>query len=383
MPAAVPRYDLDPDPERPLRIGLVSPDFCEHPVARFVLPFVEAADRDAIHYVAFAQQGWSDEVTERLRTEMAEWYEIQRLSDPDAARLVREQKIDILVDLAGHTANGRLGLFMQRPAPIQASYLGYPGTTGLTSIRYRMTDGWADPTGKTEPYHTEELIRLPQGFLCFAPPPDAPDVVDPPVLRNGFVTFGSFNNLAKLSARTIALWARVLTTVPGARLMLKSRPLGDAKTRARILKRFAEAGIPPDRLELRGRVDGHAAHLAAYGEVDIALDTVPYNGTTTSCEALYMGVPMVGLAGPSHVTRVGVSILSSCGLGKLVGKTEDDYVAIAAALAQSNDRLVQLREAIRPAMLESSLTDRVGFARRIEAVWRVLWRRHLKAEAEH
>lgn len=382
LPAAIPPYDLDRDTDRPLRIGLVSPDFCEHPVARFLLPLLENADRESVQYVGFAQQGWSDGVTEKLRQAMSEWHEVQRLSDADAAQLIRNAKIDILVDLAGHTANTRLGIFLQRPAPIQASYLGYPGTTGLSSIQYRLTDAWADPPGKTEQFHAEELVRIPQGFLCFAPPAEGPDVVEPPVLRNGYVTFGSFNNLSKLSARTIALWARILEAVPTARLLLKSRPLGDQRTRSRISKRFADAGVSPERLELRGRVDTYAGHLAAYGDVDVALDTVPYNGTTTSCEALYMGVPMVGLAGLSHVTRVGVSVLSACGLGKLIGRTEDDYVAIAAALSENNDRLIQLREAIRPAMLEASLTDGIGFSRRMEAVWRELWRRYLAKEGD-
>ncbi len=382
LPAAVRRHDLDRDPDRPLRVGLVSPDFCQHPVARFLLPILAGADRESVDYIAFAQQGWSDEMTDALKVEVSEWHEIQLLGDEAAAALVRDRKVDILVDLAGHTANTRLGVFMRRPAPVQATYLGYPGTTGLTSIQYRLTDAWADPPEKTDRYHTEELVRIPRGFLCFEPPADAPEVVEPPVLRNGHVTFGSFNNMAKLSGRSIALWARVLEAVPGSRLFLKSRPLGDPLTRSRIEKRFAAAGVAADRLILRGRVDGYAGHLAAYGEVDIALDTVPYNGTTTSCEALYMGVPMVGLAGLSHVTRVGVSILSACGLAKLIGRTEDDYVAIAAALAENNERLVQLREAIRPAMLEAPLTDRAGFCRRIEGVWRELWRRHVTEETD-
>jgi predicted O-linked N-acetylglucosamine transferase (SPINDLY family) len=374
LPAAAKRPAVTPEPGRSLRVGLVSPDFCQHPVASFLLPLLRGADRNRMTLHAFAQLGARDDVTDAVRRAADGWHEIQRLNAVDAAALIRREKIDILIDLAGHTSGNRLDIFMQRPAPVQATWLGYPGTTGLRSIQYRLTDAWADPPGQTERFHTEDLLRLPRGFLCFDPPGDAPAVGPLPAERNGHVTFGSFNNLVKLNEPLIALWARVLDAVPGARLTVKSRPLGDEATRERVARLFEAAGVGADRVSLLGRIESPAGHLDAYNGIDIGLDTHPYNGTTTTCEALWMGVPVVTRTGASHVSRVSTSILNAIGRRELAASDADRYVALAAELAGDLPRLAALRAGLRDQMAEAPLTDARGFARDFEAVLRKAWR---------
>jgi predicted O-linked N-acetylglucosamine transferase (SPINDLY family) len=240
---------------------------------------------------------------------------------------------------------------------------------------YRLTDDIADPQGTGDALHSETLTRLPNGFLCFAPAVDAPAVADPPAPANGHVTFGSFNNLSKVRAGTVVLWARILARVPGARLLLKGRALANETARQRIQSLFADAGIDAARLEFDAWIDSRQGHLGAYGRVDIGLDPFPYNGTTTTCEALWMGVPVIVLRGDRHAGRVGASILNRIGLAALIADTPDDYVTAAVSLASDTERLAQLRRALRATMAASPLCDATAFSRDMEAAYRQMWHR--------
>lgn len=364
----------EPDPDRVLRIGYVSPDFREHSVARFLAPLLRAHDRSRVVVYSYADIAQADGVTERLKGLSDHWREIRGWSDEELARRIDEDAIDILIDLAGHTAGSRLRAFSLRPAPIQGTYLGYPNTTGLAEIDFRLTDAWADPPGMTESFYTEELERLPGGFLCFEPPESAPPVRPRPSRREGEVVFGSFNNPAKLGPPVLRTWGRILRELPGARLVLKSRGFGDAATRKRFLARFEAAGIAPRRLELIEHTATVQEHLGLYNVVDIALDPFPYHGTTTTCEALWMGVPVVSLAGRVHAARVGVSLLSRVGLDELVATDEDEYVGLALALAAAPERLRALHRTLRERTAGSPLCDHGAVAREVEAVYRRRWR---------
>ncbi len=302
---------------------------------------------------------------------LARWRAIHGWRDHEVAERVRRDGIDILVDLAGHTANNRLGVFAQRAAPVQISYLGYPDTTGLPTIDYRLTDAVADPDGADAGY-AERLYRLPDGFLCYEPPADAPAVTARPGALRGTITFASFNNLAKVNDAVVDAWARILAGVPGSRLLLKNRALGDAGVRERCAGMFAARGIGPERLEMTGWTADQHSHLALYGEVDIALDTFPYNGTTTSCEALWMGVPVVTLAGDHHVGRVGRSLLGRIGLEALCAADPADYVDLAIRLAARPDKLDALRANLRP-LMRVRLCDALAFTRTLEAAYRAIY----------
>ena len=247
-------------------------------------------------------------------------------------------------------------------------------TTGLSAIDYRITDDLADPPGMTESFYSEKLLRLPAPFLCYQPPEVAPDVVEPPVLRNGCITFGSFNKAAKTGPETIALWAAVLRALPTSKLIMKSRGLASEGSRRRIIDAFASNGVNEDRLRLIEAEQPLAAHLAMYGKIDIALDTFPYHGTTTTCEAMWMGVPVITRAGQTHVSRVGVSLLSSVGLSDLVTDADEQFVAKAVSLAWKGQELTDLRAGLRGRMQSSTLCDQSGFTRRFERALRAAWK---------
>ncbi len=369
------------DPERVLRVGYVSGDLNTHSVAYFFEPVLEARDRNAFHVTCYASSFGDDATTERLRTLSDAWRNIAPLSDDEADALIRSDRIDILVDLSGHTGRNRLSLFARRVAPIQVTYLGYPNTTGLSTMDYRFTDAWADPVGRTDALHTETLVRLDGGFLCYRPPEDAPPVTEPPVLASGRITFGSFNALAKINAALIARWAAILAGVPGSRLMLKTGPLADAEARSSIRSLFARSGIAPERIDLSGWTGNIPTHLARYGDIDIALDTFPYNGTTTTCEALWMGVPVVSQAGQVHASRVGASLLSQIGLDALIASSPEAYVQTAIDLAHDIPRLRDMRSALRARMASSPLMDSARIARAVDSAYRTMWRQHCVALA--
>jgi protein O-GlcNAc transferase len=363
----------DRDPDRRLRVGYVSSDLRRHSVAYFLEPILEHHDKGAFEVFAYANMAGGDEVTERLRAHADHWRGVFGLSDAELASQVARDEIDILIDLAGHTRGNRLGAFALKPAPVQVSYLGYPATTGLAEINGRITDAWADPPGMTETFHAERLMRLQHGFLCYRPSEDAPPPEPPPCLSAGHVTFGSFNNLAKLTPATVAVWAEILNAVPGSRLRLKAKALGDEATCSRVRADFATHGIDDGRLDLLAWIT--ASHpLAAYHGVDIALDTFPYHGTTTTMEALWTGVPVVTLAGGWHASRVGVSILARAGLDEMVAANASDYVRIATSLAAKPDLLVELRAAVRGMMVRAGMTDGARFTAEFETALRTLWR---------
>jgi predicted O-linked N-acetylglucosamine transferase (SPINDLY family) len=363
------------DPQRCLRVGYVSPDFRRHPVATFIEPVLAEHDRSAVEVICFSEVRKKDVVTRRLRQLADRWFDTAGIADPQLAEMIRTAGVDILVDLAGHTAGNRMPLFSLHPAPVQVTYLGYPNTTGLSTVDYRITDAWADPPGQTEAWHTEEFVRLDNGFLCYTPPEAAPEVGPPPHLKTGGVTFGSFNNLAKFNAGVASLWAAVLKAVPGSRLIMKFKTLSDPEVRQTVIDAFAANDVSSERLSLHGFLPSFTDHFALYNRIDIALDTVPYNGTTTTCEALWMGVPVMTLAGRTHAARVGVSILTGLGLSELVAQSRDDYVEKAAALARDWRRLDALRKGLRLHMQASPFMDGPGFARRLECAYRAMWRR--------
>ena len=363
------------DPERRLRVGYVSPDFREHSVAYFLEPLIAAHDRAAFEVFCYAQVARPDQRTGRFRGLADTWRSTVGMTDADLATAVREDRIDILVDLAGHTGGNRLLAFDRRPAPVQLSWLGYPNTTGTEAIDARLTDAIADPPGPSDALHSETLVRLPNGFLCYAPTADAPAIGAPPARSTGHVTFGSFNALAKITPAVVAAWARILLGVPGSRLVIKSGPLADAATRARYLEMLAAAGVDAGRVDLRAWIDARSGHLGAYANIDIGLDPFPYNGTTTTCEALWMGVPVVTLAGDRHAGRVGASLLTRIGLAELVADTTDGYVETAVHFAGDLDSLPARRLALRDRMMSSPLCDAAGFARDVEAAYRAMWRR--------
>jgi predicted O-linked N-acetylglucosamine transferase (SPINDLY family) len=304
------------------------------------------------------------------------WRDIVRLRDEDVAVQIRQDHVDILVDLTGHTANNRLQVFARKPAPVQVAYLGYPNTRGFTAMDYWLSDAHADPPGQTERFYVEEIVRLPHGFNCYRPPADSPDVGDLPARATGHITFASFNNAAKVNARVIALWARILNALPEAHLIMKARQLADSATKANFHRLFEQHGVTPERVEMISWVPSSTAHLALYNRIDIGLDCFPYNGHTTSCEALWMGVPVITLAGLTHAGRVGVSLLSQVGLGELIADTPEVYAELAVALARDLVRLETLRHSLRDRVTQSPLTNASIITRSFEAAYRQMWKKY-------
>jgi protein O-GlcNAc transferase len=374
----------DRDAGRRLRIGYVSPDFRLHSVAYFLEPLLKAHDRQVVEVFCYAEVLRPDMVTAHLQGLADHWRPTVALSDDELAARIQADGIDILVDLAGHTSNNRLLVFARKPAPVQVTWLGYPNTTGLEAIDYRLVDAVTDPAGEggawggearaSEICASETLVRLEGGFLCFGAFRGAPEPAAPPRLKTGIVTFGSFNNATKVSPATFDAWAMLLRRLPEARLLLKGKQFADAAARALLLARLGERGVAPERIELVAWVPNTVAHLALYDQVDIALDPFPYNGTTTTCEALWMGVPVVTLRGDRHAGRVGASLLGQIGLTDLVANSVEEYVEIALALADNPERLDDLRRSLRPRLAASSLCDGPAFARKIEAAFRQMWR---------
>jgi predicted O-linked N-acetylglucosamine transferase (SPINDLY family)/predicted SAM-dependent methyltransferase len=372
---------IDSNPYRRLRIGYVSPDFCSHSVAFFIEAILAAHHRAAFEVFCYSDASQPDGVTETLKAQADTWRNISKIPNEQVADLVQNDKIDILIDLAGHTGNNRLLVFARKPAPVQVSYLGYPNTTGLSSIDYRITDAWADPFNETDQYWTEELVRLPYGFLCYKPPIDAPEIVKLPALQTGQITFGSFNRLSKVTPEAIALWSRILQAVPDSRLIVKSRALTDLQTRQRVQEMFNGNGVSAERIKLIDYIPYHSEHLALYNKIDIGLDSFPYNGTTTTCEALWMGVPVIALEGKHHASRVGISLLSSIGATDLISETPDAYLHKATCLAGDLDRLQKLRGELRRKMSLSALTDPEHITRSLEKAYRHMWHRWCKDRA--
>lgn len=376
--APMPPPEVDLDPDRRLRVGYVTPGLGGHSVGYFLRPLLEAHDRSAVevttyidHWGGEGEAEWLEELSDRT-------HDVTGMPHVAVAELVREDRIDVLIDIAGHTVHNRLLMFAHRPAPVQASYCGYISTTALEAIDYRITDRWADPEGTTEQFYTEQLARLPGGHLCYRPRPDAPDPSPSPHLERGHVTFGSLSNLIKVGPDVIALWARILHAVPDSRFVYQVRALEHADARERLLASFAEHGITDDRIDLIGETDSYLDRLDQTREIDIALDSFPHVGVTTNCEALWMGVPVITLAGQAYGGRVTTGLLHAVGLDELVAADADAYVAIAARLAGESDRLTELRASLRPTMAASPLCDAARIAREMEQTYRTMWRSHVQ-----
>jgi len=373
-PLAAAHHTNTKDAGRPLRVGFISADFCAHSCAFFLKPLFDAHDGKNFQFFAYADVFHPDLYTDFLKARTAGWQNIVGLSDARVAELVRADGIDILIDLAGHTSKNRLGVFALKPAPVQATWLGYPNTTGLPAIDWRLVDAVTDPTGTAEALAVERLHRLPAPFLCYEAAPKTPDVMPLPALANGHVTFGSFNKINKISDSAVRLWAAVLAAVPNSRLILKSLSFNDQPTRERLLAIVTAAGVAVERVTLLAWEPLLKGHLETYQRIDIALDTLPYNGTTTTCEAAWMGVPTVALCGDRHAARVGATINQALGLDALVAADEAGFVKAAAGLAADVDRLARLRLELRDRMRRSPLCDGPGFARKFESALRVIWK---------
>jgi predicted O-linked N-acetylglucosamine transferase (SPINDLY family) len=372
------------DPDRRLRVGVLSPDLRRHSCAYFLEPLLAHLDPDGFELYLYHDHFREDEVSARFRQRAAVWRRIVGLSNQAVEKIVREDAPDILIDLAGHVSmTSRLPVFARRVAPVQVTYLGYPNTTGVPAMDFRFTDSVADPEGEADAFATERLVRFASTAWTYEPPREAPDPVPPPAADPGRpVTFGCFNNLAKVTDRMLSVWGRILRAVPESRLVLKGRGLGEAQVRAAFNQRLQKAGLSPDHVELIERTDGLVEHLSLYNGVDITLDTFPYNGTTTTCEALWMGRPVVSRRGDMHMSRVGASLLAAVGHAEWVAENEDDYVRIAVELAQERQGLRDACLGLRTAMRQSVLLDHKGQAERFGEALRQCWQEACARTAE-
>ena len=364
------------DAKRRIKIGYVSPDFREHSISYFFRPVLEFCDRNFFEVYCYSDARRPDTITARIKALSDHWRDTAWLGDAALAECITQDGIDILVDLAGHTSGNRLPVFAHKPAPVQVTWLGYPGTTGLPVVDYRLTDDICDPPGDSDPYHSEDLIRLSDGFLCYRPPESAPNVSDLPALQSDGIVFGSFNNLPKVNERVIALWSKILLQVPGSCLKIKSKQLADESTKQQFWESFSARGIASDRIILLPRVSSTTKHLALYHQIDVGLDPFPYNGTTTTCEALWMGVPVITLRGDRHSARVGASILTRVGLSELIAEDENQYLQIGIELASDLDRLGKFRTSLRRRMQRSPLSDGRSFTRTLEDTFQRIWKHH-------
>jgi len=359
------------DPQRRLRIGYVSSDFNLHPVAWFMIPVLERHDRAAFEAYCYSTNSKTDEATRQLKSRADAWRDAAKISDPELADLINRDAIDILVDLTGHAGIIRLGVFAEQPAPVQFTWLGYLNTTGLTRIQYRLCDAHTDPPGLTDHLHTETLIRLPNSQWCYRTFLAVDHATEPPFRRNGFITFGSFNHAPKLSPTVRRLWSEILTRLPDSRMVVVGVPEGHA--RDRLLQDFRGAGIAASRLTIAPRVPLDE-YFRWFNAVDIALDSTPYSGGTTTCDSLWMGVPVITVPGPRSVSRSAASILSAAGLAEWIAPTPEDYVRLAVEFARDRAVVAQLRTSLRQRLRESPMMDEPRFVRDVEAAYRRMWR---------
>jgi protein O-GlcNAc transferase len=367
------------DPGRRLRIGYVSADLRHHSVAFFIEPVLARHDRENFEIFCYSNSAHADAVTERLKSCAGQWREVFSLGDQALASLVREDRIDVLVDLSGFSANNRLTAFALKPAPVQATWLGYLNTTGLDAMDYRITDRYAAPEGALDSCHSERLIRLPDSQWCFQPAEESPAVAPPPSVKSGQVTFAVFSNPAKIGAEVIELWGRLLERVAGARLLVIANGL--ASVPGDFIERFVRHGIARERLRVLGSRP-FREYLAMHGQVDLMLDTFPFTGGTTTCHALWMGVPVVSLVGDTATSRGGASLLQAVGLGELVAQTPDQYIDIASGLARDAARLAALRAGMRERMRASPLMDAQRFTRNLESAYRGMWHSWCAAQSK-
>lgn len=369
---------LPPQPQRKpgdrVRIGYLSGDFKTHSVAYFFAPLLDGHDRGRFEIFCYSDVYSPDSVTKRFEEGADHWRQTASLSNEEVGELIRRDGIDILVDLAGHAGGKRIALFRGKPAPAAVTYLGYPNTLGLPEVQYRIVDSVTDPRGESDHFHTEKLMRVDGSFLSYMLSSEIPEVAPLPAVKNEFVTFGSFNNLVKLSDETVEIWGKLLNAVPDSRLFLKSKPLKDESIREAILLRFEAVGVDRDRIRLEAHRPSNRSHLDGYNEIDIALDCFPYNGTTTTCEALAMGVPVLTICGDRHAARVSTSLLTSLGLQKFSAESPEAFVRIGKALAEDIPLLIELRATLRSIVKQSELCDGKRLAGEIERIYLEIFR---------
>jgi len=362
--------DWDRNPDRKLRIGYVSPDFRDHVVGRNLLPLFKEHDRKSFEVICYAQVIKADLLTEKFRSLCDQWRDIRGIPDEKVTQMIRNDGIDILVDLAMHMAGNRLPVFARKPAPVQATFMAYPGTTGLDTMDYRLTDPYLDPPNLFDAFYSEESIRLPDTFWCYDPLTSEPAINELPALKNGTITFGCLNNFCKINDGVLQLWAKVLSRTPQSRLLLLA-PTG--ALREDLSNKSKQAGVDPERLEFVG-FQPRLKYLTIYHGIDVGLDSFPYNGHTTSLDSFWMGVPVVTLIGNTVVGRAGLSQLHNLDLKELAARTPEEYVDIATKLAGDLQRLGDLRRTLRQRMQASALMDAERFARNVEAAYRQMWR---------
>ena len=400
-------HENDRDPDRRLRVGYVSPDLREHTVTKFITAAIEHHDRASFELFCYSDVEKPDAITQKLKGLVEHWHETRAMKNMGLEQLIRQDQIDILVDLRGHAADNRMTLFARKPAPIQVTMVGYFDTTGLSTMDYRITDEQQDPPGMTEQLHTEQLVRLPHSCWCYTADDDAPEVKEPPALKNGYLTFGSLNKIVKVSEPCAKLWARVMGAVARSRLVLsvaesasdspaqaptlpspgvpgegelkaavpqESQPRAAVPHNCSVHDRLSRLGLPVDRIELLGKTATRRQYLERFNQIDIALDTFPFNGITTTCDGLWQGVPCVSRAGGTSVSRAGRSILAAANLPELATDAPDAFVRAAVELATNFDRLRELRLSMRQRLLASPLMDHEGFARDLESAYRQMWR---------
>ncbi|MDX2147855.1 MAG: tetratricopeptide repeat protein [Planctomycetota bacterium] len=377
-------FENDRNPDRRLRVGVISADFRTHSVAFFLdalyehLPSV-AASSGGIEIASYCTAPVQDGVTAAFKRRSALWRVVAGQAEGEIAQRIIDDRVDVLIETSGHTMGHSMGVMHLRAAPVQASYCGYPNTTGVPAIDLRFVDSHTDPIAGTgssaaDEFHTERLVRLDPCFLCFSPSSEMRGVGVDARAASEPLAFGSFNATTKINDATIQLWSRVLTSVPGSTLVLKALALGDADLGESLLTRFQSRGVVRERITLLPPSKSQVEHLREYGRVDIGLDPFPYHGTTTTCDALFMGVPVVSRAGDRHASRVGVTLLNAVGLGELAATDDDGFVRAATSLAMDRARLASLRASLRERMLASALCDGPGFAARFAAALRGAWR---------
>lgn len=372
--ARLPRYDWTKEERpahRPLRVGYVSGDFRLHSMAFFISQLLKHHDREQFQVTCYFNNQYQDEITAQFKTYADSWVNCATLTDEQLSHKIWQDKIDILVDLSGHTALNRLGVFARSPAPVQMTYLGYPNTTGLTAMNYQLVSATLIPPYKVDDWKPEKVLQLPKNHCCFDPLIPMPEISELPALRNGYLTFASFSRLDKVSNTTFELWCEILRALPTAHLFLSSGSGAflDANTCNLWLQRFNKAGINSERLSLT-YLPSMTAVFQAYQNIDIILDTYPYNGCTTTCQAIFMGVPVVSLVGETIASRVGLDLLQTVGLTEWVAVKLDDYLPIVLYLSKDLAYLQTLRMELRPRMLSSSLMDGVGFTRTVESLYK-------------
>ena len=360
-----------PEPERKLRIGFVSPDLGRHPVGYFTVLLLENLSGHKIETICYSDR-IGDDLTKRIKSAANVWRDTHNVFDEDLSQIITSDEIDILIDLSGHSANNRLLVFARKPAPVQVTWAGYVGTTGLSAMDYLVSDMYSTRE-EEEPYYREKIIRMPDGWLCYEPPDFAPNVGPLPSNRNGSITFCSFNNPAKINEEVVSVWARILDGVVNSRLLIKYKGIDSKACIERLTAMFEAKGINQTRLVLEGP-SPHAELLGRYNDVDIALDPFPYSGGLTTYEALWMGVPVITVPGETFASRHSQSHLSTIGLPELVARNRDDYVKLAVELANDGDRLTSLRANLRETMASSPICDGENFAAGFATIMREIWR---------